>query len=175
VDEIRSDGGRALVVPGDVRTAEGAWAVGRYVEHEWAQIDVLLHAAALVSPNEIATDPNPLILDLAPNMRARGWGRVVNMTADHSDGGSDENEGSEGSDPYAQWGSNGLLINTLLVPTDSRPACMDEIAQAALYFGSARNPNITGVQVRVCDTQSGQPGWPERWDDGTLSWKDRGI
>jgi 3-oxoacyl-[acyl-carrier protein] reductase len=35
VDAIRSDGGRAMLAPGDVRTPEGAWTVARYVEHEW--------------------------------------------------------------------------------------------------------------------------------------------
>ena len=125
----------------------------------------------LVNAGEIATDPAPLISEFAPDMRARGWGRVVVITPNRSnvrpnvssDGrGRGESEVSEVSGPYALWSGNGLLINTLLVPPDSGPACMDEVAQAALYFGSARNPGITGAQISVCDSESRPPGSPKR-------------
>ncbi len=78
LDMIRSDGGRALLAPGDIRTPEGAWAVARYVEHEWGHIDIVLHTAALLSSDELVTDPFPLLfvfrrIDPDFAMRARGW------------------------------------------------------------------------------------------------------
>jgi NAD(P)-dependent dehydrogenase (short-subunit alcohol dehydrogenase family) len=76
-DAIRSDGGRALLAPGDIRTSEGAWTVARYVEHEWGQVDIVLHTAALLGPDELVTDPFPLLSELIPGMHARDWGRVV--------------------------------------------------------------------------------------------------
>jgi len=78
LDMIRSDGGRALLAPGDIRTPEGAWTVARYVEHEWGHIDIVLHTAALLSSDELVTDPFPLLfvfrrIDPDFAMRARGW------------------------------------------------------------------------------------------------------
>ena len=143
VDEIRSDGGRALVVPGDGRTAEGAWAVARYVEQEWAQIDVLLHTGGLVGPDEIAADPTPVISELAPGMRDRRWGRAVIFKA-----------GSVGaSNHYLEWGGEGLLINTLVVPEQPSVECIDEAARCALFFGSAWNSGITGAQLNLCGAE----------------------
>src|SRR5262245_52481510 len=69
VDAIRSDGGRALLAPGDVRSPEGAWTVVRYVEQEWAQIDILLHAAPLLDPDETAAAAAPLLSTVVPGMR----------------------------------------------------------------------------------------------------------
>src|SRR3954468_21241673 len=48
LDTIRSEGGRAMLAAGSVRDSEGAWKVARYVELEWAQIDVVIHTAALL-------------------------------------------------------------------------------------------------------------------------------
>jgi enoyl-[acyl-carrier-protein] reductase (NADH) len=141
VDEIRSDGGRALAVPGDARTSEGAWAAARYVEQEWAQIDVLLHAGALVGPSEIAADPMPIISELAPGMRSHRWGRAVIFK---------EVDAMEASDPYLQWGGDGLLINTLLVPEQATSACIEQAARCALFFGSDWNAAIAGAQLSVC-------------------------
>ena len=148
VDEIRSDGGRALLVPGDVRTYEGAWTVARYVEQEWAQVDVLLHAASLLGPDEAVSDPAPLISELAPGMRERHWGRVVIFKEATSIG---------GSDLYSQLSGQGLLINTLKLPAGSRPAYVDEVgvgpracpARCALFFGSAWNTGISGAELSV--------------------------
>ena len=142
VDEIRSDGGRALLVPGDVRTYEGAWTVARYVEQEWAQVDVLLHAASLLGPDEAVSDPAPLISELAPGMRERHWGRVVIFKEANS---------TSGSDLYSQLSGQGLLINTLTLklPADSRPAYVDEAARCALFFGSAWNTGISGAELSV--------------------------
>ena len=143
VDEIRSDGGRALVVPGDARTPEGAWAAARYVEQEWAQIDVLLHAGGLAGPDESAVDPVPVISELAPGMRDRRWGRAVIFKVTDS---------MIAHDPYLQWGGEGLLINTLLVPEHPPTECMDDAARCALFFGSAWNGCITGAQFNACGT-----------------------
>lgn len=144
VDEIRSDGGRGLVVPGDARTSEGAWATARYVEQEWAQIDVLLHAGSLVGLDEVAADPAPLISELAPGMRGRCWGRAVIFKGATS---------IVASDPYLQFGGGGLLINTLLVPENPSTECMHEAARCALFFGSAWNAGITGAQLTPCSAE----------------------
>ena len=149
VDEIRSDGGRALAVPGDVRTPEGAWAVARYVEQEWAQIDVLLHAAGLAGPDEVAPDPMPLVSELAPGMRARHWGRVVILAA----AGATEAGSTDGSELHTQVGGQGLLINTLRIPADVQAAHPDEVARCALYFGSAWNRCITGAELSICSPE----------------------
>lgn len=141
VDQIRSDGGRALVVPGDARTQEGAWAAARYVEQEWAQIDVLLHAGGLVSPDESAIDPVPVVSELAPGMRDRRWGRMLIFKLTGSTGAHDS---------YLTWGGEGVLINTLLVPAHPPTECMDGAARCALFFGSAWNTSITCAQFNVC-------------------------
>lgn len=144
VDEIRSDGGRALAVPGDARTSEGAWAAARYVEQEWAQIDVLLHAGGLVGPDEIAADPAPVISELAPGMRGRQWGRAVILKGAAS---------MAASDPYLQLSGGGLLINTLLVQENPSIECIHEAALCALFFGSAWNAGITGTQLAPCNAE----------------------
>lgn len=77
LDEIRSDGGRALLAPGSVRDAEGAWRVTQFIEQQWAQIDVLVHTAALLDGDEQVEDPGPLLTELLPGMRQRGWGRII--------------------------------------------------------------------------------------------------
>lgn len=150
VDEIRSDGGRALVVPGDVRTPEGAWAAARYVEHEWAQIDVLVHAAGLVAPDDMALDPMPLISELVPGMLARHWGRVVVLTAAGS---------TDRSELLTQTEGQGLLINTLRIPADVQSAQADEVARCALFFGSAWNGSITGAELDICSPNGGNHAW----------------
>jgi hypothetical protein len=144
VDEIRSDGGRAIAVPGDARTSEGAWAAARYVEQEWAQIDVLLHAGGLVGPDESAVDPLPLISELASAMRDRHWGRAVIFKMTDS---------MIAHDSYLQWGGEGLLINTLMVPEHPSPECMDDAARSALFFGSAWNTTINGAQFCACNAE----------------------
>ncbi len=143
VDEIRSDGGRALVVPGDARTPEGAWAAARYVEQEWAQIDILLHAGGLAGPAEIAADPAHVISELAPGMRDRRWGRMLIIEVADS---------MIAHDPYLEWGGEGLLINTLLVPKHPPTECIEEAARCALFYVSALNTNITGAQINPCRT-----------------------
>jgi len=144
VDEIRSDGGRALAVPGDARTPEGAWAAARYVEQEWAQVDVLLHAGGLAGPNESAVDPVPLIAELAPGMRDRRWGRILIFKVP---------DAMMGHDPYLQWGGEGVLINSLLVPERPPTECIDRAARCALFYASAWNTSITGVQLSASSAE----------------------
>jgi NAD(P)-dependent dehydrogenase (short-subunit alcohol dehydrogenase family) len=142
VDTIRSAGGRALLAPGDVRTAAGAWTVARYVEHEWGQIDVLLHAAAPLGSDESAADATPLLAELAPGMRARGWGRVVILGRAGTT--------MTGRELAVQWGAPGLLVNVLLCPTDQQPERLDEaLARAMLFLGSAWNIGVTGATLDV--------------------------
>ncbi|MCC7445934.1 MAG: SDR family oxidoreductase [Anaerolineae bacterium] len=77
LDDIRSAGGRAMLAAGSARDAEGVWKITRYVEYEWAQIDVLVHAAALLTGDESVPDPGALLNELLPGMMDRRWGRVV--------------------------------------------------------------------------------------------------
>jgi NAD(P)-dependent dehydrogenase (short-subunit alcohol dehydrogenase family) len=132
VDEIRSNGGRALPVPGDVRTAEGAWTITRYIEDEWERIDVLLHAAPLLDRDEIVSDAGPLLAELAAGMGERNWGRIVIFSP-----AGQPRLGLEaaGSSP---------LANAILVPQGERPEWLDEAAaRAALFLGSAWNVCLT--------------------------------
>ena len=77
-DQIRSDGGRAILVPGDVGTREGAWQVARYVEHEWGHIDVLLNASLVTGQKEERPHDHSIIVrELLPDMQKRAWGRIV--------------------------------------------------------------------------------------------------
>jgi hypothetical protein len=80
IDEIRSSGGRAMLVPGSARDAEGAWRIAQIVELEWAQIDILIHTAALLDGSERVSDAGPMLEELAPAMQKRGWGRIVMFT-----------------------------------------------------------------------------------------------
>ena len=142
VDTIRSAGGCALLAPGDVRTAAGAWTVARYVEQEWGQIDVLLHAAAPLGSDESAADARPLLAELAPEMRARGWGRVVIL--------GEAGTTMTGRELAVQWGAPGLLVNVLLRPADQQPERLDEaLARAMLFLGSAWNSDLTGATLDV--------------------------
>ena len=142
VDTIRSDGGRALLAPGDVRTPAGAWTVARYVEHDWGQIDVLLHAAAPLGPDESAADATPLLAELAPGMRARGWGRVVIL--------GEAGTTMSGRALAVHWGAPGILVNVLLIATGDRPEGLDEaLARAMLFLGSVWNSGVTAATLDV--------------------------
>jgi 3-oxoacyl-[acyl-carrier protein] reductase len=136
VDEIRSDGGRALPVPGDVRSAEGAWTVARYIEDEWVRIDVLLHAAPVAGVEEVVDDVEPLLAEVAPGMGERGWGRIVVFAAGDAAGGPGLDVAGVGA---------GVLANRIVVPVGERAGWLDEAAaRAALFLGSAWNVCLTG-------------------------------
>jgi 3-oxoacyl-[acyl-carrier protein] reductase len=144
VDEIRSAGGRALPAPGDVRTAEGAWTLARYIEDEWERIDVLLHAAPLLGRDEIVSDPAPLLAELAQGMKAREWGRIVLFLP--------AGEPSPAI-PHALPMGPQVLANTILIPPGDQSNALDEAAaRAALFLGSAWNERVTGA---VLDLGSG--------------------
>jgi 3-oxoacyl-[acyl-carrier protein] reductase len=146
VDAIRSDGGRALLAPGDVRTPEGAWTVARYVEHEWAQIDILLHTAPLLGPGEFAPATTPLLAELIPGMRERGWGRVVVFCP--------PNMADQAADS-SLWMVPHVLANSVCLPGGERPAWLDEaVARAALFLGSDWNSCLTGMR---CTIDRGRP------------------
>jgi hypothetical protein len=145
VDAIRSDGGRALLAPGDIQRPEGAWTVARYVEHEWGQIDIVLHTAALLSSDELVTDPFPLLSELIPGMHARNWGRVVIVNP----------PGSAVSDYELalRWGAPKVLINTLLFSSiEESQRLAEAVAPAMLFFGSNWNSGLTGTTLIIDPT-----------------------
>lgn len=141
VDTIRSAGGRALLAPADVRTPAGAWRVARYVEHEWAQIDILLHTAALLGPDEDTPDATPLLAELAPGMREHGWGRVALFRpSSMADPGCD----------HDQWETAAILANVICLPAGERRAWLDEVAaRAALFLSSGWNRCVTGMTFTI--------------------------
>ncbi len=149
VDAIRSAGGRALLAPGDVRTLEGAWTVVRYVEHEWTQIDVLLHAVPLLGPDEAAPATAPLLSTVVPGMQQRGWGRVVLVCPSGA--------AAAGDDLGLPWGVAGVLINVIRLTGGDPAASLDEAAaRAALFLSSAWNMGITGATLDVSRTVIGE-------------------
>jgi 3-oxoacyl-[acyl-carrier protein] reductase len=149
VDAIRSDGGRAILAPGDVRTPEGAWTVVRYVEHEWAQIDVLVHAAPLLGPDEAVPAAAPLLSTLVPGMRERGWGRVVAVCP--------ASAAVCGDDLSLQRGAAGVLINVIRLSGDTAVELLDEAAaRAALFLGSEWNMGITDATLDIARAVTGE-------------------
>jgi hypothetical protein len=135
LDTIRSEGGRAMMSAGNVRDAEGAWKVARYVELEWAQIDVLIHTAALLEGHETVSDPAALLADLLPGMRERGWGRVVLL------------QWSDAPPAAIPSDTGGVLVNTIMVPRGYSDA--DGAARLALCLGSGWNVCLTGTIVQL--------------------------
>ncbi|MBI3980249.1 MAG: SDR family NAD(P)-dependent oxidoreductase [Chloroflexi bacterium] len=72
VDAIRSDGGRALPVFGDAGEQEQAWAIVERVDLEWGPVDILVENTA-EEPVAVAY----LAGLVGPEMRRRGWGRIL--------------------------------------------------------------------------------------------------
>jgi NAD(P)-dependent dehydrogenase (short-subunit alcohol dehydrogenase family) len=143
VDVIRSAGGRALLVPGDVRTQAGAWTVARYVEHEWAQIDLVLHAAPLLGADETVLDHRPLLAELAPGMHERGWGRIVIFNP--------ADAVTPGPALSGCWSAPGVFVNLVLLPGGDRlaPSLAEAAARAALFLGSGWNLGVTGAVLTI--------------------------
>jgi NAD(P)-dependent dehydrogenase (short-subunit alcohol dehydrogenase family) len=147
LDAIRSDGGRALLAPGDIRTPEGAWTVARYVEHEWGHIDIVLHTAALLSSDEHVTDPFPLLSELTPGMHARDWGRIVVV---HPPG-----HAVSGHELALRWATPKVLINTVVLASIDQPQRLAEaVARAILFFGSGWNNGLTGTTLTIDPTDA---------------------
>jgi NAD(P)-dependent dehydrogenase (short-subunit alcohol dehydrogenase family) len=149
LDAIRSDGGRALLAPGDIRTPEGAWTVARYVEDEWGQIDIVLHTAALLRSDEFVTDPFPLLSELTPGMHARDWGRVMVV---HPPG-----PAVSGHELALRWGAPNVLVNTVLLASmDLPPRLAEAVAPAILFFGPGWNSGLTGTTLTIDPTDDAQ-------------------
>jgi 3-oxoacyl-[acyl-carrier protein] reductase len=99
VDGIARSGGRAALAIGDVSTADGAAAVAKGAMAAFGGIDILVNNVggplnraaatwfdipveewnATLQPNLIA--PLRLIHALAPGMRERGWGRIIQISS----------------------------------------------------------------------------------------------
>ncbi len=146
IDEIRSDGGRAMLVPGDARDREGAWRIVRYVESEWAQIDGLVHAAWLPG-DEAIPDISPLLNELIPGMRERHWGRIVIFVASQA-----------ALHPFGQPDASGILINAVqLSQAALTRQSVEAAARLALFLGSDWNRCITNrtFEIGGCKPQEG--------------------
>lgn len=150
LDAIRSEGGRALLAPGDIRAPEGAWTVARYVEHEWGHIDIVLHTAALLSSDELVTDPFPLLSELTPGMHARDWGRVVVVNPPG-------HAAVSGHQLALRWGAPNVLVNAVLLASSDLPQHLAEaLARAILFFGSGWNSGLTGTTLTIDPTDGAQ-------------------
>jgi NAD(P)-dependent dehydrogenase (short-subunit alcohol dehydrogenase family) len=96
-EQVRSDGGTAVMVPADLADPDAVVAAAAQASEELGPIDVLVNNAAAVQPAgpTFATGPAAwrkafalnvdapiqLTLLLAPSMLARGWGRIVNVSS----------------------------------------------------------------------------------------------
>jgi short chain dehydrogenase len=139
VDEIRAEGGRAIMVPGDVLTQEAAWKIARYVEHEWGQVDVLIFASPLAPDEERAADPTPILHEVLPGMNERRWGRVIILR-----------RASEETDIELPDLGPGVLANTLLISDEEQAAQTSEATGwIALALGSGVNSAVTGAVIEV--------------------------
>ena len=137
IDEIRSEGGRALLAAGSIGDAEGAWKVARHVELEWAQIDVLVHTAALLGGDESVPDAMPLLAELIPGMTERGWGRAVILNPVNNVFGP-------------QY--SGVLTNIIRCATTRQAELAgDAAARLALFLGSDWNACLTGHTFEIGD------------------------
>lgn len=97
-DEINRTGGRAFFAVGDLATDEGAQAVAKSGAEQLGGVDILVNNAGGYegneSPNWFDISPEKwvityqqntlsaarLIQALVPDMRERGWGRVINIS-----------------------------------------------------------------------------------------------
>jgi hypothetical protein len=126
LDAIRCEGGRGMLAAGSVRDAEGTWKVARYVELEWAQIDILVHTASLLNGAEAVDDPEPLLAELLPSMQSRHWGRVVIFGANNM--------------PIEQHGDN-VLINGINIVSQVED---EALARLVLFLTSEWNMCLSG-------------------------------
>ena len=98
VDEIRSFGGEAILVAGDVMDAEEVQRMAQEIEEHWGGVDVLVTNATPPQPMKWIADydwseylsmyeafvKSPFLLAqrLLPGMKASRWGRIVQITSE---------------------------------------------------------------------------------------------
>jgi 3-oxoacyl-[acyl-carrier protein] reductase len=133
VDDLRSEGGRAMLAPGSLHDQEGVWSLIERIEMEWEQVDVLIHTAALSSHEE----PVPILQHLMKEMQFRmcvhPWGRIVTFNM----------EGVLSShEPH-------VLINNINV---SSVQAIDPAAKFALFLGSSWNQCISDQSFTIAES-----------------------
>ncbi len=131
-----------MLAAGSARDAEGVWKIARYVEYEWAQIDVLVHTAALLDADEAVSDPHALLTELLPGMIQRQWGRIVLW---ERVGASLDHTSATIAVPAI---SSNVLINRIAVASaDSFEAA----ARLTVFLASEWNLGVTDVMFRIGD------------------------
>lgn len=95
-DELRGRGGQVLEIVCDVRSRDQVQALVSKTQAEFGTIDVLINVAGVmqVGPLEVMTEedfreameincfgPLHTVLAVLPEMRRRGWGRIVNVAS----------------------------------------------------------------------------------------------
>jgi NAD(P)-dependent dehydrogenase (short-subunit alcohol dehydrogenase family) len=95
-EAVRALGRRAIVIPADITSEEGARSIARTALAELGHIDVLVHNAGISAPQPFVETPlkrfdlvmnvnlrGPVILtqELLPSMMERGEGRIVNVNS----------------------------------------------------------------------------------------------
>src|SRR5207253_1112514 len=100
---------------------------------------------------EALDDLAPLLAELAPGMRERGWGRIVVFEVGDA-------AGVPGPDVIPP--GTGVLANRILLPAGERAEWLDEAAaRAALFLGSGWNVCLTGAVLDLTrDLQRNQRG-----------------
>ncbi|GAP37459.1 3-oxoacyl-ACP reductase [Piscinibacter sakaiensis] len=150
---LQAEGIEAAVLPGDLADVDGLVGLGRRAEAVWDGIDILVNAAGVnlrqpfaeVSPASWQTQlalhlaaPFFLTQALAPGMRARCWGRILNIASLQSVRAFDH------SAPYGaakggivqltraiarEWGPHGITCNAIgpgFFPTPLTAAVFDD-------------------------------------------------
>lgn len=96
VDLIRANGGRAIAVQGDVAIAAEAAQIAERTQAELGPVDILINNAGIFRRGDLsdfdysqmegmrAVNVDGLVRvtrAVAPGMKERGWGRIVNLTS----------------------------------------------------------------------------------------------
>ena len=128
VDEIRSAGGRALLIHADLSDPAQLWELTERTAMEWGQIDMLVHIVGGDGPTVRRTDryaPAPrtpaaiasdLVAYVRPEMQARGRGGVVFVVNEPSP----ELE-ALAAELAATASESGVLVTTLRWPDSEEP------------------------------------------------------